>query len=77
MVDAAEARKDLFYGALIGHIHHDRVHLHQLQLGLEELVWGAVDDRDLRAAVPGPAYGDQAPPAAPTDHDDVSTFTLQ
>jgi hypothetical protein len=39
MVDGAEARKPLFYCTLIGHIHHERVHLPQLLLGLESLFW--------------------------------------
>ena len=77
MVDADEVRKALFSGALIGHIHHDRMDQPQRLLGLEELVWGAAGDRHLRAGIPGPAYSDQAQPAAPADHDDVSIFTLQ
>src|SRR4051812_5142101 len=39
MVEEPKARKPLFDGALIGHIHHDRVHLPQLLLGLESLSW--------------------------------------
>ena len=39
MVDGAEARKSLFYGARIGPSHHDRVRLPHLLLGLESLSW--------------------------------------
>ena len=39
MVEEPKARKPLFDGALIGHIHHDRVHRPQLLLGLKSLSW--------------------------------------
>jgi hypothetical protein len=77
MVNLTEARKDLLSPVFIGNIHHDPVHLPQLQLGFDEFLLGAARNRDLRALVPGQAGGGQANPAAATDDHEVATFQLQ
>jgi hypothetical protein len=77
MVDVAEASKALLDGALIGHIHDDRVRLPQFQLGLEDLALGTAGDRDLRAFVLTQACDGDANPAAATDDHEVATFQLQ
>jgi hypothetical protein len=49
VVNAAEGRDVLFYGALVTNIHHDRVHLPELRRGLDQFLLETAGDRDLRA----------------------------
>jgi hypothetical protein len=49
LVDAAESRDDLFYCALVSNLHHDRVHLLQLRLSLDQFLLETAGDRNDRA----------------------------
>jgi hypothetical protein len=65
MVNLTKARHAQLDAALIGDIHHDRLRLPYLQLGLDAFLQGAARNRDFSAHVRGQAGGGHTDPRLP------------